>query len=179
MEGEQAVPADENTTAHLSRSLFFSSEQWGLFVTQELGLSDLAFGMEQASAKEIKMFILFLRAPNPTPAEWTNPSVEIGHCTSVGWGSGGGGKGKEDGLEREGGDLPGGGTRGDRAEPSRLVRVVRTRPWQHAQHPFQPPSLPTRNRTPSLPLWKALLWPSRLPTRILPLLEFCPDQGTL
>lgn len=103
MEGEQAVPPDENTTAHLSRNLFFSSEQWGLFVIQELGLSDLAFGMEQPSAKEIKVFILFLGAPKPTPAEWTNPSAEIGRCTSVGWGSGGGGKGKEDGLEREGG----------------------------------------------------------------------------
>lgn len=57
--------------------------------------------MEQPSAKEIKMFILFLGAPNPTLAKWTNPSVEIGYCTSVGWGSRG--IGKDDGLEREGG----------------------------------------------------------------------------
>lgn len=69
VEGEQAVSPDENATAHLSRNLFFSSKQWGLFVTQELGLSDLAFGMEQPSVKEIKMFILFPGALNPTPAK--------------------------------------------------------------------------------------------------------------
>lgn len=58
--------------------------------------------MEQPSAKEIKMFIWFLGALNPNLAEWINPSVERGYCTSVGWGSRG--IGKEDGLERERGN---------------------------------------------------------------------------